>query len=98
MGFCTHGSRSLPCLLARKSSLVYFLRLSGTYSSQNLGWIILLCIFFRLSTVYSLSIGGRYVVWINSLSFFFYRIIGIVSFLVFLLLLLPWRANNFFFL
>src|SRR3954470_4758581 len=65
----------------------------------NLRWIILFSIFFRFSTVFSLSIGGRYAVWINNLFFFFYRIIGIVSILVFLLLLLLlWRANNFFFL
>src|ERR1044072_6325181 len=67
---------------------------------SNLRWIILFSVFFRFSTVFSLSIGGRYAVWIDSLFFFFYRIIGIVSFLVFLflVLLLLWRANNFFFL
>src|SRR3954464_1554779 len=37
MGFCTHGSRSFPYLLARKSSLVYFLRLSGASSSRTSG-------------------------------------------------------------
>src|ERR1041384_3133606 len=70
---------------------------------SNLGWIILFSIFFRFSTVFSLSIRGRYVVWVNSMFFFFYRMISIVVFLVFLLLLLLlililWRANNFFFL
>src|SRR3954463_6237423 len=66
---------------------------------SNLRWIILFSIFFRFGTVFSLNIGGRYVVWINSRFFFNYMIIGIVSFLVFLfLLLLLWRANNFFFL
>src|SRR3954471_20691537 len=66
---------------------------------MNLRWIILLSIFFRFSTVYSLNIRGRYAVWINRMFFFFYRIIGIVSFLVFLfLLLLLWGANNFFFM
>src|SRR4051812_43909523 len=67
---------------------------------SNLRWIILFNIFFRFDTVFSLIIGGRYVVWINNrFFFFFYRIIGIVSFLVFIfLLLLLWRANNFFFL
>src|SRR3954471_5873118 len=69
---------------------------------SNLRWIILFSIFFRFDTVFSLSIGGRYAVWINNMFFFNYRIIGIVSFLVFLflllLLLLLWRANNFFFL
>src|SRR3954471_13554278 len=66
---------------------------------SNLGWIILFSIFFRFGTVFSLSIGGRYAVWINNRFYFFYRIIGIVSFLVSLLfLLLLWKANNFFFL
>src|SRR3954453_13406144 len=65
---------------------------------SNLRWIILFSVFFRFSTVFSLSIGGRYLVWINSKFFFFYRIIGIVSFLMFLFLLLLWRANNFFFM
>src|SRR3954469_8279346 len=37
MDFCTHGSLSFPCLLAMKSSLVYFLRLSGASSSRTLG-------------------------------------------------------------
>src|SRR3954463_6707418 len=65
---------------------------------SNLRWIILFSVFFRFSTVFSLNIGGRYVVWMNNMFFFFYRIIGIVSFLVFLLILLLWRSNNFFFL
>src|SRR4051812_49577535 len=67
---------------------------------SNLRWIILFSVFFRFSTVFSLSIGGRYAVWINNMFFFFYRIIRIVSFLmfIFLRLLLLWRANNFFFL
>src|SRR6187401_2572835 len=65
---------------------------------SNLGRIILLLILiFRFGTVFSLSIGGRYTVEINSWLFTCNRIIGIVSLLVFLLLLL-WRANNFFFL
>src|ERR1041384_8014476 len=73
------------------------LTLIGCFFFTNLGWIILFSIFFRFRTVFSLSIGGRYDVWINSMFFFFYKIIGIVSFLVFLLLLLR-RANNFLFL
>src|SRR3954469_16647114 len=96
MGFCTHGSRSFPCLLARKSSLVYFLRLSGASSSRTSGGSFFSA-YFRFNTVFSLSIGGRYAVRINNLFFFFYWIIGIVSFLVFLFLfLLIWRVNNFF--
>src|SRR3954468_16298080 len=37
MDFCTHGSHYFPCLLARKYSLVYFLRLSGASSSRTSG-------------------------------------------------------------
>src|ERR1043165_2402918 len=85
-----------PCKEVFSSIL---LALIGCFFFTNLGWIILFSIFFRFSTIYSLSIRGRYAFWINSLFFFFYRIIGIVSFLVFLfLLLLLWRANNFLFL
>src|ERR1043165_7867364 len=74
------------------------LALIGCFFFTNLGWIILFNIFFRFSTVFSLSIGGRYAVWINSLFFFFYWIIRMVSFLVFLfLLVLLWRNNIFFF-
>src|ERR1041385_2245959 len=60
------------------------------------GWIILLrALFFRLSTVFCFSIGGRYTVRINSWLFTCNRIIGIVGLLVFLLLLfLLRRANN----
>src|SRR3954462_7757206 len=67
---------------------------------SNLMWIILFSIFFRFNTVFSLSIGGRYVVWINNrFFFFFYRIIGIFIFHVFLfILILLRRAKNFFFL
>jgi hypothetical protein len=39
IGFCTQGSLSLPCLLAMKSSLVYFAFLasfSGSSSSSSL--------------------------------------------------------------
>src|SRR3954464_9196427 len=62
-----------------------FLAFVGCFFFSNFGWIILSTILFRLSTVFSLSIGGRYTIWI----------IGIVSF--FLLLLLLRRTNNFFF-
>src|ERR1041385_1125756 len=63
-----------------------FLAFVGCFFFSNLGWIILFTILFRLSTVFSFSIGGRYTIWI----------IGIVSF--FVLLLLIRRTNNFFFL
>src|ERR1041385_3793403 len=62
-----------------------FLAFVGCFFFSNLGWIILFTILFRLSPVFSLSIGGRYNIWI----------IGIFSFFVLLLLR---RANNFFFL
>src|SRR4051812_31162951 len=65
---------------------------------SNLRWIVLFSIFFRFGTVFSLSIGGRYVVWLNSRFFFNYRIFGIASFLVLLFLLLLSRANNLVFL
>src|SRR3954471_19325936 len=92
MDFCTHSSLSSPCIFAMKSSLVYFLRLSGASSSRTSGGS-----FFSAS--FSGSASSTVSHRMNSLSFFFYRIIGIVGFLVFLfLLLLPWGANNFFFL
>src|ERR1041385_1610811 len=65
-----------------------FLAFIGCFFFSNFGWIILFTALFRLSTVFSLSIRGRYTIWI----------IGIVSFFVLLLLLLLRRANNFFFL
>src|ERR1041385_4463049 len=60
-----------------------FLAFVGCFFFSNFGWIILFTILFRLSTVFSLSIGSRYTIWI----------IGIVSFFVLFLLR---RANNFF--
>src|ERR1041385_6056918 len=57
----------------------------GCFFFSNFGWIILFTILFRLSTVFSLSIGVRYTI----------CIIGIVSFFVLLLLLR--RTNNFFY-
>src|SRR3954463_10626115 len=69
----------------------------GCFFFSYLGWIILLGVFFfRLGIVFCFSIRGRYVVRINSWLFTCNRIIGIVSLLMFLLLLLflLWRANN----
>src|SRR3954471_14102394 len=63
-----------------------FLAFVGCFFFSELGWFILFTILFRLSTVFSLNIGGRYTIWI----------IGIVSFFVLLLLLRS--ANNFFLL
>src|SRR3954470_16411198 len=63
-----------------------FLAFVGCFFFSNFVWIILFTILFRLSTVFSLSIGGRYTIWI----------IGTVGFFVLLLLLR--RDNNLFFL
>src|ERR1041385_6552818 len=56
--------------------------------------ILLLIIFFGFSTVFSFSTGDRYVVGINSRFFTCNRIIGVVIFLVFLLLLFLLRRSN----
>src|SRR4051812_11101231 len=70
----------------------------GCFFFSHLGRIILLLVLFELSTVFSFSIGGRYAVRVNSRFFTGNGIIGVVSFLVFLLLLfLLGRANNFIF-
>src|ERR1041385_326849 len=73
-----------------------FLAFVGCFFFSQLGRIILLLIiFFGLSTVFSFSIGGRYAVRINSRFLTCNRIIGVVSLRVFLLLLfLLRRANN----
>src|SRR3954469_13993719 len=76
----------LPMSSSDKIFISVFLAFIGCFFFSNFGWIILFNILFRLSTVSSLSIGGRYTIWI----------IGIVSFFVLLLLLR--RTNNFFFL
>src|SRR4051812_48729503 len=47
----------------------------GCFFFSHLGRIILLLIVLGLSTVFSFSIGGRYVVWINSGFFTCNRII-----------------------
>src|SRR4051812_43896658 len=98
-GFLYPWFSFLPMSSCKEVFSCILLALIRCFFFSNLRWIILFSIFFRFSTVFSLSIGGRYVVWINNRFFFFYRIIGIVSFFVFLfLLLLLWRTNNFFFL
>src|SRR4051812_39238279 len=67
----------------------------GCFFFSHLGRIILLLILFGLSTVFSLIIESRYDVRVNSGFFTCNRIIGVVSFLVFLLLIIIlWRANN----
>src|SRR3954468_15973288 len=64
-----------------------FLAFIWCFLFSDFGWIILVNTLFRFSIVFSLSIGGKYTIWI----------IGIVSFFVLLLLLLR-RTNNFIFL
>src|SRR4051812_32343618 len=76
----------LPMSSCDKIFSSVFLAFVGCFFFSNFGWIILFTILFRISTIFSLSIRGRYTIWI----------IGIVSFFVLLLLLR--RANNFFFL
>src|ERR1041385_1335394 len=73
-----------------------FLAFIGCFFFSHLERIILLLIiFFGLNTVFSFSIGGRYAVRISNMFLTCNRIIGVVSLLVFLLLLfLLWRANN----
>src|SRR6187401_3142232 len=58
--------------------------------------ILFIILTLRFSTVFSLSIGDRYTVGLNSWFFICNRVIRIVSLLMFLLFL--WRANDFFFL
>src|SRR4051812_21487000 len=59
----------------------------GCFFFSHIGRIILLLIiFFGLSIVFSFSIGSRYVVGINSRFLTCNRIIGVVSFLLFLIL------------
>src|SRR6187401_3139932 len=74
-----------------------FLAFVRCFFFSNFRRIILLIILtFRFGPVFSLNIGDRYTVGINSWLFICNRIIRIVSLLMFLLL--RWRANNFFFL
>src|ERR1041385_4499075 len=70
-----------------------FLAFVGCFSFSNFRWIILFTILFRLSTIFSLSIGGRYTIWINNKLFTCNWIIGFISFFVLLLR----KTNNFFF-
>src|SRR4051812_42977247 len=87
MSSCNEVFSSISLALVRCFFLLYF------------RWIILLVIFIRLSTVFSLSIGSRYTIRINNRLFINNRIIGVVRFLVFLLfLLLLHGAHNIFFL
>src|ERR1041385_4605167 len=85
-GFLYPWFSFLPMSSCDKIFSSVFLAFVGFFFFLNFGWIILFNILFRLSNVFSLSIGGRYTIWI----------IGIVSFFVLLILLR--RAKNFFFL
>src|SRR3954467_15476636 len=98
-GFLHPWFSFLPMSSCKEVFSSVLLMLIRCFFLSNLRWIILFSVFFRFSIVFSLSIGGRYVVWINNMFYFFYRIIRIVIFFLFLfLLLLLGRATNFFFL
>src|SRR4051812_43949132 len=62
-----------------------FLAFFGFFFFLNFGWIILFTILLRLSIVFSLSIRGRYTIWINNKLFTCNWIIGFISFFVLLL-------------
>src|SRR3954464_10351452 len=81
-GFLHPWFSFLPISSCDKIFSSVFLAFVGCLFFSNFGWIILFTILFRLSTIFSLSIGSRYTIWI----------IGIVNF--FVLLLLLWRSNN----
>src|ERR1041385_7054491 len=83
-GFLQPWFSFLPMSSCNKIFSSVFLAFVGCFFFLNFGWIILFTILFWLSTVFSLSIGGGYTIWI----------IGIVSFFVLLILLR--RAKNFF--
>src|SRR3954471_14104251 len=85
-GFLYPWFSFLPMSSCDKIFSSVFLAFVECFFFSNFVWIILFTILFRLSTVFSLSIGGRYTIWI----------IGTVGFFVLLLLLR--RANDFFFL
>src|SRR3954468_22577699 len=85
-GFLYPWFSFLPMSSCDKIFSSVFLAFVGCFFFSNFGWIILFTILLRLNTVFSLSIRGRYTIWI----------IGIVSFYVLLLFL--WRTNNLFFL
>src|SRR3954466_11798557 len=72
-GFLYPWFSFLPVSSCKEIFSSILLTFVGCFFFSNLRWIILFCIFFRFSTVFSLNIGGRYTVWINST--FFYRII-----------------------
>src|SRR4051812_14751054 len=74
------------------------LTLIGCFFLFYFGWIILLIIIIRFSTILSLNIRNRYAIRISNRFFISCGIIGIFSFLMFLLLLLLRRVANVFFL
>src|SRR3990170_7383893 len=63
MGFCTHGSLSLPCFLATKSLLSYLLFLGCGLSRSTAG---------SISTSLSSSLLFVFVFFFNSFFFFFF--------------------------
>src|SRR4051812_42100445 len=73
MSSCDEVFSSIPLALVRCFFFLYF------------RWIILLNIFIRINTAFSLSIGSGYTIGIPNRLFINNKIIGVVSFLVFLL-------------
>src|SRR3954471_24593045 len=73
-GFLYPWFSFLPVSSCKEIFSSILLTLVRCFFFSNLRWIILLSMLFRFSTVFSLSIGGGYAVWINSM-FFFHRII-----------------------
>src|SRR3954467_15241843 len=100
MGFCTHGSRSFPCLLARKSSLVYFLPLSGASCSRTSGGSFFSASFSGStpSSVSALEVDMLFGSTTCSSSSSIGSLELSASLCFFFLFLLLWRANNFFLL
>src|ERR1041385_2575239 len=74
-GFLYPRLSFLPMSSCNKFFSRVFLMHVGCFFFSHLGRIILLLIFFRLSTVFSFSIGGTYTFWINNKLFFNYGII-----------------------
>src|SRR3954463_14971322 len=74
-GFLYPWFSFLPMSSCKNVFSSILLSLVRCFFFSNLRWIILFSVFFRFSTVFSLSIEGRYVFWINIMFFIFYRII-----------------------
>src|SRR4051812_41261863 len=67
-GFLHPWFSFLPMSSCNEVITSVLLALVRCFFFSNLKWIILFTIFFRFNTVFSFSIGGRYVVWMNNKS------------------------------